>query len=160
MTPFTIDDRQYRARPFDADVHISLMLRLSPLFASMIAAAPSLLAARQRHEEADQPTDTVARLADLSAAAGPVAERLAALDRNGDAKGIIDACLQAADQMVDGKGHPVMTKAGVISNRDNGTYVMKLKITMNVVRINFDGTLKGMGLDIDALMGGSPDADV
>jgi hypothetical protein len=153
MTPFEIDGRQYRARPFDSDVHIELLLRLSPVFAALAASGPSLLGARQRHKAAEQP-DPLNLLADLAAASNATADRLAALDRSGDAKVVISACLQSADQIVDGKPHPVMTRAGSISNMvDNGTWIAKLKITLRVVFINFGPLLTNMGVDVKDLMG-------
>lgn len=160
MTGFSIDGRQYRARPFDADVHISLMLKLGPLFTSMAAVMPDVLAARQRNSEPDQPFDPIAMMAALGFAVGPVAERLAALDRQGDTRPIIDACLQAADQDAEDKWHQVMTKSGTISNRDNASYAAKLQITMGVLRINFGPMLRGRGIDLDILMGGTPDEAV
>ena len=159
MTLFDIDGRSYRARPFDADVHVSLMLRLSPVFAALAASGPSLLAARRRHAASETP-DPLDLLSDLASASSQAAEKLASLDRTGDAALVIASCLQAADQRAEDKWHPVMTKAGSISNRDNATYIAKLKITLQVIRVNFNDMLLGMGIDMDALMDDAPDAGV
>ena len=161
MTNFTIDDRHYHVRRFEPDEHVSLLLLLSPTFAALAAASKDLVAAQQNNSESDQPGDPLGLLSDLGRAAGPVAEKVADLARRGDDKIIVTACMKATDQIVEGKPHPVMTKAGVISNQvANGTYVAKLKITINVIRIHFGASLKSMGVDVDALMGGSPDAGV
>lgn len=157
MTPFDIDDRQYRARPFDADVHISLLLRLAPVFTSLLVAGPDMLGAKQR-QSAVEVKDGLVFLSDLLKPNTGTAEALAALDRNGDAKLIIAECMKAADQIVDGKPYPVMTKAGVVSNQiANGDWMTKLRITIAVVRINFGAHLKNIGVDIDGFLGTTPD---
>ena len=157
MNTFSIDGRQYRVRPFEPDDHIMLMLKLAPMFTALLAVAPEVASIREANDGKLSPLV----LGQMGGPMLPVARELAALDRQGDARIIIDTCMMAADQIAeDGKAYPVRSKAGSISNMLNKAYHVKLKITANVVRINFADMLSGMGLDVEGMMGGEPGGDV
>lgn len=160
MTPFEIDGRPYRARPFHADVHLSLLLRLAPVFTSLLVAGPDMLGAKQRQAAAEVGSETgLVFLSDLLRPNTGTAEALAALDRSGDAKLVIAESMKAADQYVEAenKWFAVMTAGGTISNQvANGDWLTKLRITIAVLRINFGAHLKTIGVDIDGFLGSPP----
>ncbi len=155
MTEFTIGENTFRAKPFDADVHIGLMLKLAPVFTALGSAAPEIMAvlAKRGGGEGGAASIGTDALGQLGSAVMPVSREIAALDRTGDAKSVIDACLDATEQLADGKWFKVRTPGGAISNRDNAGYAAKLQITFAVLKANFGSMVAGFGVDVDAIFG-------
>lgn len=155
MTEFIIGENTFRAKPFDADVHIGLMLKLAPVFTALASAAPDIMAALAERggSEGGAPGVGTDALGRLGSAVMPVSREIAALDRTGDAKSVIDASLDATEQLADGKWFKVRAPGGVISNRDNAGYAAKLQITFAVLKANFGPMVAGFGVDVDAIFG-------
>lgn len=149
MAEFQIGEARYRANPFDADVHIALMLKLAPTFTALMGVAAQAASLQADKLGGDAPELILHRMSEL---AMPVSRELAALS-DAAQKEIINACLEAAEQLVEDRWFRVRSPSGVISNKDNTGFSRKLQITLAVLRQNFGDMLRSMGVDLDILLG-------